>query len=86
MSLLTQEEHKAFVEELGFKKVGGRCPVCYVEQHIEKKLKEAIESELVECQEEITSKHSSEQERNTWMVCHTVLDGLLKKLDLEEEE
>ena len=42
MSLLTQEEHKAFVEDLGFKKVSSRCPVCYVEKHIEKRVKEAI--------------------------------------------
>jgi hypothetical protein len=34
MNLLSKEEHDYLVNELGFKKVGGRCPVCYTENLI----------------------------------------------------
>jgi hypothetical protein len=38
MTLLTDEEHAYLVNDLGFKKVGSRCPVCYTEKLINDKL------------------------------------------------
>lgn len=43
MSLLTQEQHNFLVKDLGFSKVKSRCPVCYTEILIEKRVKEAID-------------------------------------------
>lgn len=39
--LITQEQHDMLVFEYGFKKVGSRCPVCYIEHLIKKNLEDA---------------------------------------------
>lgn len=43
--MLTQEDHDWFKEKLGFNKVMSRCPICYIEEFINKKVNKAIEKQ-----------------------------------------
>ena len=72
MGLLSTEEHKTFVEDYGFKKVGSRCPVCYVDAIIEQKVKKAIK------------KHTAQISYLGESVMSTDYIGLLRELGLED--
>jgi len=80
-----QATHNLTADEITYKIIV-RADDLFASVIDKQQVKEAIENELIACQEEITSKHSCEWEREWAMACFNVLKRLLKKLGLEREE